>query len=152
MPDTFAYPLSEFYSHAKLPLPRIEQVAADALPEPHRALLAHSNDMTSTLEAFHKSAIHIELLRRERRGDFYFREVVLRLDSDDKPVEFGAIKIFISRFPDDAQDMILREEVPLGRILKDCKVAHRAEAKTFLRIESDAVMAEHLALASPATL
>ena len=68
MPDTFAYPLSEFYSHAKLPLPRIEQVAADALPEPHRALLAHSNDMTSTLEGFHKSPVHIELLRRDRKS------------------------------------------------------------------------------------
>ena len=54
MPDTnsnnFTYPLSDFYARAKLPLPRIETIPADAVPEPFRALLVHNNDMTPTAE------------------------------------------------------------------------------------------------------
>ena len=152
MPDTFIYPLSDFYAHAKLPLPRIEQIGGEAVPEPYCSLLVHSSDMTPTLEAFYKSPIHLEIVSRERRGDFYFREVVLRLDTDDKPVEFGANKVFIARFPEDAQDLILREEVPLGRILKECGVAHRTEAKSFLRVEPDGIMREKFNLESAVAL
>ena len=108
MPDAFTYPLSEFYSHAKLPLPRIETIAGEAVPEPFKSLLVHHNDMTPTLEGFYKSDIHLEIVRRERRGDFYFREVVLRLNGDDRAVEFGANKVYLGRFPEEAQDLILR--------------------------------------------
>jgi chorismate-pyruvate lyase len=152
MPDTFAYPLSEFYAHAKLPLPRIEAIPGDAVPEPFRSLLVHQNDMTPTLEGFHKSDIHLEIVGRERRGDFYFREVVLRLKGTDRPVEFGANKIYLGRFSEEAQDLILQEEIPLGRILKDCGVQHRTEAKFFLRVESDEVINRAFELPQPVTL
>jgi len=140
VPQSFCYPLSEFYAHAKLPLPPIETVPGDAVPEPYRTLLVHNNDMTPTLEGFHKSDIHLEILRRERRGDFYFREVVLRLNDDDRAVEFGANKVYLGRFPEESQDLILQEHVPLGRILKDNGVRHRTEAKAFLRITSDDII------------
>lgn len=148
----FAYPLSEFYAHAKLPLPRIEMIPGDAVPEPFRSLLVHANDMTPTLEAFHKSDIRLEILSRERRGDFYFREVVLRLKSNDHPVEFGANKVFVGRFSEEAREMILAEELPLGRILKDCGVRHRTEARAFLRVDSDELINRAFDLAQPVTL
>ena len=152
MPDTFAYPLSEFYSHAKLPLPRIETIPGDAVPEPFKSLLVHHNDMTPTLEAFHKADIHLEILSRERRGDFYFREVVLRLNAADRPVEFGANKIYLGRFSEEAQDLILQEEIPLGRVLQQCEVKHRTEAKFFLRVESDELINGAFGLPQPVTL
>ena len=152
MPDTFAYPLSEFYARAKLPLPRIETIAGEAVPEPFKSLLVHSNDMTPTLEGFHKSDIHLEIVSRERRGDFYFREVVLRLNGDDRAVEFGANKVYLGRFPDEAQDLILQEEIPLGRILADCGVAHRTETRAFLRLDSDGLITEKFGLGAPVVL
>ncbi len=152
MPDSFAYPLSEFYFRAKLPLPRIEAIPGDAVPEPYRALLVHDNDMTTTLEAFHQSRIHLELLSRDRRGGYYFREVVLRLDHDEKPVEFGAIKIYLGMFPEEAQELIQLEQVPLGRILKDCEVRHQTAAKHFLRVEPDEVITRALELERPVPL
>jgi chorismate-pyruvate lyase len=152
MPDAFTYPLSEFYSHAKLPLPRIETIAGEAVPEPFKSLLVHHHDMTPTLEGFYKSDIHLEIVRRERRGDFYFREVVLRLNGDDRAVEFGANKIYLGRFPEEAQDLILQEETPLGRILADCGVKHRTETRAFLRVESDALITEKLELAAAEVL
>lgn len=133
-------------------MPRIEIIPGDAVPEPFKSLLVHHNDMTPTLETFHKSEIHLEVVRRERRGDFYFREVVLRLHRSESPVEFGAIKFYIGRFPEEAQDLISQEYVPLGRILKDCRVPHRAEAKAFLRVHSDDLIGGKFELAHPAVL
>ena len=152
MPDSFTYPLSEFYGRAKLPLPRIEVIAGEAVPEPFRTLLVHHNDMTPTLEDFHKSRIHLEILSSDQRGGYYFREVVLRLNHDEAPVEFGANKIFLGAFPEEAQELILLEQVPLGRILKDCGIRHRTEAKHFLRVEPDELMARALELEPPVTL
>jgi len=152
MPDSHLYPLSEFYAHAKLPLPVIEQIPGEAVPEPFKSLLVHHNDMTPTLEAFHQSDIHLEIIRRELRGEFYFREVVLRLIGDDQPVEFGANKVYLGRFPEEARDLILQEEVPLGRILKTCAVKHHTEAKSFLRVQSDSLIGEKFGLEKPTAL
>lgn len=152
MPDSHLFPLSEFYAHARLPLPAIEPIRGEDVPEPYKSLLVHGNDMTPTLEAFHQSAIHLEIVRREHRGDFYFREVVLRLNGNDQPAEFGANKIYLGRFPEEAQDLILQEEIPLGGILKRCHVQHHTEAKAFLRVQADALIAEKLDLAQPAAL
>ncbi len=152
MPDTFAYPLSDFYTHAKLPMPRIETIPGDEVPEPYRSLLVHKNDMTPTLETFHNSRIHLEIVSKDRRGGFYFREVILRLDHDEKPVEFGANKLHIGIFSEDAQEQILLEQVPLGRILKECGVRHQTEAKFFLRVEPDEIICRALELETPVTL
>jgi chorismate-pyruvate lyase len=152
MPDQFAYPLSDFYAHAKLPMPRIEAIPADAVPEPYRSLLVHKNDMTSTLETFHKSRIHLDIVSKDHRGGFYFREVILRLDHDEKPVEFGANKLHIGIFSEEAQEQILLEQVPLGRILKECDVRHQTQAKFFLRVEPDDLICRALELETPVTL
>jgi chorismate-pyruvate lyase len=108
--------------------------------------------MTPTLEAFHKSDIHLEIVSRERRGDFYFREVVLRLHASELPVEFGANKLYLGRFPEEAQDLILQEYVPLGRILKDGRIPHRTEAKAFLRVQPDELIREKFELTQPSVL
>ena len=146
------YPLSGFYAHAKLPLPHIEFIPGEEVPEPFKSLLVHHNDMTPTLEAFHKSDIHLEIVSRERRGDFYFREVVLRLNGDDLPVEFGANKLYLGRFPEEARDLILQEYIPLGRILKDCRVPHHTQARAFLRVQADELIGGKFELTQPGLL
>src|SRR5579883_102407 len=90
---SLAHPLDEFYAAAGQPLPPLAQVEGEAVPEPYRRLLVHQNDMTPTLEAFHGGSVHLDVLGRRRKDDAYFREVILRLDSNNEPVEFGAIKI-----------------------------------------------------------
>lgn len=150
--DNATYPLSNFYLRAKLPLPRIELLSADAVPDPFKSLLVHENDMTPTLEQFHKSRIHLEILSRDRRGDFYYREVILRLDHDEKPVEFGAIKVYLGAFPEDAQELVLAEQIPLGTILNDIHLRHKNEAKHFLRIEPDELILKSLEIETPQPL
>jgi chorismate-pyruvate lyase len=148
----FAYPLSDFYAHAKQPMPSIETIPGDAVPEPFKTLLVHHNDMTPTLENFHDSRIHLEILRSDHRGGFYFREVALRLHHDEKPVEFGANKIFLAMFPEEAQELIRMEQIPLGRILKDCGIRHQTQARHFLRVQPDELIAGALELETPAAL
>jgi chorismate-pyruvate lyase len=147
-----AYPLNEFYAREGVPLPAIEAVPGDAIPEPFRSLLVHDRDMTPTLEAFHRSDIHIEVWGRERRGDFYFREVVLRLDRDQRPVEFGANKIHLALFAPAVRRLILDEYLPLGHILQMCRVPHAGHPLGYFRIQSDPLMHRAFGLAGSRTL
>ena len=89
----FAYPLDEFYALAKRELPGIEQIEGEAVPQPYRQLLVHTDDMTPTLEKFYDERIYLNVISRQTRGDFYFREVILLTQRTRTPVEFGAIKM-----------------------------------------------------------
>jgi chorismate-pyruvate lyase len=140
----WAYPLDEFYAQAGLPLPAIEQVRGEDVPEPFRRLLVHLDDMTPTLETFHQDKIHIHALRRDQRNGYYFREVVLELDRDDTPVEFGAIKINLNLFEPKARQLILGEREPLGHILSLCGVVHSSRPKAYLKLEADDLIGQAL--------
>lgn len=139
-------PLAEFYSQANRVLPRIEKIAVEKIPEPFKSLLVHRSDMTSTLEKFHGSQVHLRLLSRRQVGEFYFREVVLALDKTEKPVEFGAIKINLALFDAEARKLILGERFPLGHILRDCAIRYESRPNGFLKIESDDFMNRELKL------
>jgi chorismate-pyruvate lyase len=148
----FVYPLDDFYARAGLPLPGIEQIQGEEMPEPYRSLLVHERDMTPTLEQFHESNIHLKILKREQRGDFYFREVVLLLDGSEVPVEFGANKVSLVLFPPKARQLILGEHLPLGRILKECDIPHATFAKAFFRVAPDELISSVLHLKAPTWL
>ena len=142
----YVYPLDALYAQAGLPLPPIEKISGEEMPEPYRGLLVHNSDMTPTLERFHSAKIHLKILHREQRGDYYFRQVILRLDGSEKPVEFGAIKINLMLFPAKARQLILEERVPMGTILQECSVNHSTAAKAFFRVVPDALISSVLAL------
>lgn len=141
-----AHPLDTFYARTGLELPAIKRLAADEVPEPYHSLLVHRRDMTSTLESFHGEGVHLHVVGRDQSNGDYFREVVLRLDGNEKPVEFGAIKINLELFPKGAQGQILKERLPLGRILRDCAIQYQSQPQAFLRIASDAMMNDLLKL------
>jgi hypothetical protein len=147
-----AYPLDEFYAEARLRLPAIELVDGESMPEPYKTLLVHRNDMTPTLEEFYGQKVRLQVLGRKHRGDLYFREVLLRLDESDRPVEFGAIKIFLALFPPAARRQILEERSPLGRILGEHEIAHTSRPKAFLRIKADGLIGGHFGLDAPCWL
>ena len=146
------HPLDEFYALAGQPLPPFNRVDGEMVPEPYKTLLVHQNDMTPTLETFHRDAIHLQVLGRRRKGDEYFREVILRLDGTEQPVEFGAIKINLALFPAAAREQILKEHLPLGHILAECKIPHTSRPSGFLRFASDKLINEVLNLAGAQVL
>jgi chorismate-pyruvate lyase len=149
---SYYFPLDDFYRESGLELPKIDLVDGVLVPQPYRQLLVHDGDMTPTLERFHCATIHLKVLRREKRNNVYLREVVLLTDEQEKPVEFGAIKIFLDLFPTAARNDILAERLPLGTILGKYKITHTSRPKGFLRIESDDFINRALGLTGKHTL
>jgi chorismate-pyruvate lyase len=83
---------------------------------------------------------------RERRGNDYFREVVLKLEGSEQSVEFGAIKIHLDLFAAAVRGQILQERWPLGHILKDYVISHASRPSAFLRVASDELINSVLGL------
>jgi chorismate-pyruvate lyase len=141
------YPLDLFYAQADLPLPEVMAVQGKSLPEPYRHLLAHQNDMTPTLEAFHGDRIHLRVLAQKLQGDALMRQVMLELEKDGRPVEFGAIVIYLSRFPPAARQQVLEGRVPLGTILATHQMQRKSCPQAFVRIHADSQIQSALRLA-----
>lgn len=147
-----AQPLDFFYARARQPLPPFELLDGEEVPEPARWLLVHCNDMTPTLEAFYGEKIVLRVIGRRRRGNEYSREVVLHLKDSKRPVEFGANRIHLDRFPPEARKLILEEREPLGYILRDFAITHTCQPNAFLRLASDHMINEVLELQGAQTL
>lgn len=148
MPEEVAllYPLDEFYARAGLALPPVHAVDGEQVPEPYRQLLVHGHDMTPTLERFHEDRIHLQVLARVLDGDTLWRQVLLMLDDSHRPVEFGAIVIYLQHFPPAAREEVLACRRPLGTILHDHRIEHRSRPLTFIRVTSDGTMNDALQL------
>lgn len=122
------------------------------MPQPTRLLLCHETDMTPTLEAFFGDRIHLEVLRQQRQGEIVTRQVTLRLDSSDRPVEFGAIRINLSGLTGPQRQLVKEGRLPLGTILSAFDTPHESHASQFFRIKADALMVKCFALDGPQTL
>jgi chorismate-pyruvate lyase len=144
--SNITHPLDEFYARSGLPLPPLQQIEGEEMPEPYKTLLVHQNDMTPTLENYHGRSVHLRVLSRDQRGETYSREVVLQLEASEQPVEFGAIKIHLDLFAPAAREQILREQWPLGHILKDHAIPHASQPRAYLRIASDPLINSVLGL------
>jgi chorismate-pyruvate lyase len=134
---SWAVLLQRFYSRMALPLPAIEPLSGEDVPEPYRKLLVHSSDMTPTLEAFYQRLLGLTVLSREIQGEEYLREVVLRLADDGQPVEYGVIRICLGHLPSSARERVLQEQRPMGNILRGEGVPHISWPQVFFRTESD---------------
>ena len=143
--NKFLYPLDLTYSAISQPLPKVEVLTSDTLGQPYDELLNHKNDMTETLENFYQQKLHLHVLEHQENGETLMRQVSLNLP-DNTPVEFGAIRIYLSHFDPLSRDLILKGEKPLGAILQENHIIHRANPKTFFRIWSDAIIENALNL------
>jgi chorismate-pyruvate lyase len=146
------YPLNEFYEQMGLPLPAVARVDGRDMPEPYRSLLVHNRDMTPTLERAHDRRIHLRVLRSALADDVLSRQVVLVAEGSEVPVAFGAIKIHLEHFPEDAKPLVLEGKQPLGAILRSQGIAHAGRPEVFLQVTADALIHNALGLTEPAQL
>ncbi|MDQ3813118.1 MAG: hypothetical protein M3347_04105 [Armatimonadota bacterium] len=150
--SNFLHPLSAFYARANLPLPPVALVEGEEIPEPYRSLLVHIRDMTSTLENYHQSRIHLRVLSTQDESHAFSREVVLVLDGSEKPVEFGAIIIYLDGFDAETQELIRAGQRPLGGILNSQGIAYVSRPQAFFRVTADPLIKEVLQLTEAAIL
>ena len=146
------YPLNEFYEQLGLPLPAATRVDGGDIPEPYRGLLVHDRDMTPTLERAHDQNILLRVLRRALVGDVLSRQVVLIPEGSQAAAAFGAIKIHLEHFPDEAKTLVLEGKQPLGAILRAQGIEHRGRPEAYVQVTADALIHHALGLAEPARL
>ena len=96
-------PLTSFYNRAGRLFPEVSFIHGEAMPQPYRHLLVHHLDMTPQLQAFHECEITLEVLALDIEDAELTREVLLRGAGDSAPVEFGAIKIYLDKLPDETR-------------------------------------------------
>lgn len=144
--------LGFFYAQAGRPLIPLERLSGELVPQPYHDLLVHNRDMTPTLEKHYDERLRLRLICREQQEDAYLREVALELAESHRPVEYGAIRVFLQQFPENARRMILEERRPLGAILQSEAIAHVGWPQAFFRAQSDSRMESILRLPSPRTL
>ncbi len=130
-------PLREIYGDDGQSLPRLEVLPGAEIPEPYRGLLVHDRDMTRTLEAYHGDAIRLRTWASGTRNGIYRRMVALELEHSGRPVEFGATRVHLDRFPEPWRGLILAGERPLGGILNAWGIAYRSRPSAFFRTGGD---------------
>ncbi|MGH7956101.1 MAG: hypothetical protein ACREH8_03710 [Opitutaceae bacterium] len=106
----------------RIPADAFRALPPKSLGEPARRLLVHSQDMTSTLAAFHESSLRVEILQRRRENELYLREVFLRTVPVDAIVEYGVIAIALKQFTPVQQDAVEAGQIPLGGLLHRFKI------------------------------
>jgi hypothetical protein len=141
---SFAGLLERFYARAGLKKPRFDRLKGQEVPEPYKKLLVHSSDMTPTLESFYDQSLSLTVLAREVENDHYYREVTLNLSSGGRPVEYGAIQIYLEHFPSRARERVLSEQCPLGKILEIEEIGHVSWPQAFFCVRADERMKEVL--------
>jgi chorismate-pyruvate lyase len=134
------YPLDVVYAQAGVDPPRARVVRPDDIPPPYRSLLVHERDMTLTLEAHFGGRVALRALSTFSKGRSYYRRVLLVQEYSGRPVEMGAIRIDIDVFEPKLRARILRNQVPLGRVLRDGGVDYRSRPRVFLSVTPNSEM------------
>ena len=145
-------PLDVVYARAGIPAPKVTIVSPARIPAPYRSLLVHERDMTLTLETHHDGPVALRTLSIFREGHWYFRKVLLVEESSGRPVEMGVIEIDLDAFSRPIQDRILRNRVPLGRLLREGGVDYQSRPTAFLAVEPNPELLGVFWMREPKTL
>ena len=145
-------PLVRFYEQEKLEPLQIVEMEGENLPQPQRHLLVHTRDMTTRLERYHRAPISLKALYISRDPDNYFREVLLINEKSGKPVEYGAIEIYLDVFPPDMREKILDGDQPLGGILVETEFPFVSSPQSYFKVKADQHIQKQLELSGPVTL
>jgi chorismate-pyruvate lyase len=146
------FPLDFVYARSGVTLPQVALVDPTDIPLPYRSLLVHNNDMTLTLERHFGGRVSLRPLSTFSSGPWYFRRVLLAQEYTGRPVEMGAIRIKVGAFPDRIRRQILKNDVPLGRLLRDGGIDYESRPRSFLSITPNSEMMGVFWMREPRTL
>lgn len=146
------YPLDVVYAQAGIEAPETRAVAPSRIPLPYRSLLVHERDMTLTLESHFGGRVALRALSTFRKGQSFYRRVLLVQEYSARPVEMGAIRIDLMAFKPRIRAEILRNRVPLGRLLRDGGVDYRSLPTEFLAVTPNSEMMGVFWMREPRTL
>jgi len=119
MPESLRRYITE---ECSIPAAAFTIMPGEKLPDPDKKLLSPPNDMTSTLEQYHKTELYVERIQNFETEDVYLREVFLRTRNSDAVVEYGVIAIVLDSFTDDQRHVIYADYEPFGGLLHQFKI------------------------------
>lgn len=128
------------------------EIAAEDLPQPQRALLAHDHHMTVSIEGHHLSPVNVLVLATRQHDDFYSRKILLKLQSTDAVVQFGIVRLNLSILAEDVRQAILDQNIPLGRILIKHNVMREVKLINTYRVDASRELACLFELTDPVPL
>ncbi|NOY40330.1 MAG: hypothetical protein GXP26_00650 [Planctomycetes bacterium] len=109
--------LTDLFFASRDELGEFSLIEASDLPTEYQSLLAHDDHMTVTVEAWHNSMVDVRVLEEHRDGDFYARKILLTLQRDGAPVQYGIMRINLANLPEIVRMEIESQALPLGRIM-----------------------------------
>jgi chorismate-pyruvate lyase len=146
------YPLDFVYARSGVEMPHAEVIEAGSIPQPYRSLLVHKTDMTLTLERHFGGRVALRPLATFSSGLWYFRRVLLAQENTGRPVEMGTIRIKVGAFSDRIRGQILKNDVPLGRLLREGGVKFDSRPRAFLAVTPNPEMMGVFWMREPRTL
>ena len=146
------YPLDLVYERAGIDVPHVEAVEPGDIPLPYRSLLVHESDMTLTLERHFGGRVMLRPLSTFTLRGSYFRRVLLVQEYAGQPVEMGAIRMELDAFGEKIRQQIVRNEIPLGRILRDGRFRYESHVKAYLQVTPNPEMMGVFWMREPRTL
>lgn len=128
--------LSSLFPSSAGRLGDFSRAASASLPPVYRTLLDHDHHMTVTVEAFHNSPVDVRVLDRAITPTHYARLILLARRSDGAVVQFGIMRIDLSRLEPSARAEIESEKTPLGRVLIRHGVLTKIHLHQLWRVEA----------------
>ncbi len=126
-----------------------QRIPAAELPEPFASLLDHSEHMTSTLGQYWTEPVDLEVLDLLEDDEKYVREILLRLPSDRRVVEYGVARLHLDAIPGTARSEILERRRPLGEVLIRHDVLRRIEPTGFWKFQDCACLRDRVDRPAP---
>ena len=139
--------LLAFFGESRLP--QCLEIDVEEVPQRERDLLAHRRHMTVTLEEHYRDRVKVVPYRVHQQGDLYGRKLDLVADSSGLVVMTGIMLFNFSCCDSKVRDLILAEEVPLGRILIENRILRRISSETFVRVEARDPFVQRFDLKTP---
>jgi hypothetical protein len=133
-------------------VPKYQIIPAQEMPQPYRALLVHEHHMTVTVEKHHGDLVDVRILARRHVGNSYSRKIVLTLQKTSRIVQFGIVRIDLTRCSPAVRDAIVAGKTPVGRILIQHNVLRCIEPTAFLRIRGGPAQMAWFGLTGTSTL
>jgi chorismate-pyruvate lyase len=146
------FPLDALYQTAGVDPPKARMVSPEDLPPGLRKLLVHERSMTMTLERWFGRPIGLRTLSTLRKGSSFMRRVLLVRTDTGQPVAMGAARITLSDFAPRLRARILRNKVPLGRLLREAGVDYISRPRAFLAITPNHELMGVFWMREPSTL
>ena len=134
------YPLDLHYARLGIAPPVARKTSLPRIPSPYYDLLVHQNEMTKTLERHVGGPVGIRVLSILSTGRWYSRRVLMVAESSACPVAMGAVRIRLDAFDTGTRTRILRQQTPLGRVLREAGVDYRSLPTAFFEVTPNGEM------------